>query len=373
MATTSYEKLVREVLASADVKINGNRSWDIQVKDAAFYKRLAGGGSLALGESYMDGWWECQALDRFFEHILTARMDQRPIRSIKLAWLRLKAYLLASPGRLRAFEIGKRHYDIGNELFRVMLDKWMNYSCGYWQNTGDLDTAQKAKMDLICRKLKLEPDMEVLDIGCGWGGLARYMAQNYGVRVRGITVSKEQAALARDRCRGLPVEISLTDYRDLDHPFDRIVSVGMLEHVGEQRYRTYMKMVNRCLKSSGLFLLHTIAGNRSVKSCDPWITRYIFPNSMVPSCHQIAAAAESLLILEDWHSFGPDYDPTLMAWHKNFVRNWDHLKSEYDQRFFRMWTYYLLACAGTFRARRNQLWQIVFSKNGVRPAYERLR
>ncbi|MDD9301962.1 MAG: cyclopropane fatty acyl phospholipid synthase [Desulfobacter sp.] len=373
MGNRSYEKMVRDVFALADVAVNGSRPWDIQVKDDRFYRDLAVGGSLALGESYMDDWWDCQALDRFFERILACRVDQKTRPSLKIIWCSLKAWFAGSPGRRRAFEIGLRHYDIGNELFALMLDKWMNYSCGYWKGAKDLDQAQKAKMDLICRKLCLEPGMRVLDIGCGWGGLAAYMAEHYQVEVRGITVSQEQAALARERCRDLPVDIRLTDYRELTDQFDRIVSVGMFEHVGQKNYRKFMAVVRRCLLAQGLFLLHTIGGNRSLKSCDPWISQYIFPNSMVPSSRQISSAAEKLLVLEDWHSFGPDYDPTLMAWHRNFINNWACIKSNYDHRFFRMWSYYLLACAGTFRSRRNQLWQVVFSRDGLRPRYESVR
>ena len=373
MKDTSSEKLVTDLFAAADVEINGSRPWDIHVKEDLFYKRLVAGGSKALGESYMDGWWECSQLDHFFDKILQVRLDQKAKKSFSALWCRAKTFLTTSPGKFRAFEIGRRHYDIGNELFSLMLDKWMNYSCAYWKQADTLDEAQEAKMDLICRKLQLQPGMRVLDIGCGWGGLAAYMAEHYQINVVGITVSKEQVAFAKDRCQGLSVDIRLMDYRDMKESFDRIVSVGMFEHVGAGRYRAFMAVVKRCLTDQGLFLLHTIAGNRSVRWSDPWISTYIFPNSMLPSSRQIATAAENLLMLEDWHSFGPDYDPTLMAWYKNFVENWDKIKYVYDDRFFRMWTYYLLACAGSFRSRRNQLWQIVFSKGGVRPAYESVR
>ena len=211
--------------------------------------------------------------------------------------------------------------------------------------------------------------MRLLDIGCGWGGLAAYAAKCYGVEALGVTVSRKQVKLAQQRCAGLPVTIRLEDYRRVAGSFDRIVSVGMFEHVGVRHYRTFMRTVRRCLAPGGLFLLHTIAGNRSVRFCDPWISRYIFPNSMLPSSRQVSKAAEKLLVLEDWHSFGPDYDPTLLAWYNNFVDNWHRIKHAYGERFFRMWTYYLLACAGSFRARRNQLWQVVYSRDGVRPGY----
>ena len=254
MKNISSEKMVTDLFAAADVEINGSRPWDIQVNQDLFYKRLVTGGSKALGESYMDGWWDC------------SRLDQQAKKSFTALWCWTKALLTTSPGKLRAFEIGRRHYDIGNELFSLMLDKWMNYSCAYWKEAQTLDEAQESKMELICRKLQLQPGMRVLDIGCGWGGLAGYMAKKYKVKVVGITVSKEQIVLARQRCEGLPVDIRLMDYRDLDEPFDRIVSVGMFEHVGVRRYRTFMAVVKRCLKDQGLFLLHTIAGNRSVRS-----------------------------------------------------------------------------------------------------------
>ena len=373
MKSTSPGDVISKLLASAGIVINGNRAWDIQVHNALLYKRLAAGGSMALGESYMDGWWDCDALDQFFERILNARLDRQALKSFNAFWCFIKAASTCSPGRFRAFHIGQRHYDIGNDLFVLMLDKWMNYSCAYWKAAGDLDEAQEAKMDLICRKLQLGPGMRLLDIGCGWGGLAAYAAQRYGTEVVGITVSREQVQLARQRCEGLPVTFELKDYRSVSGLFDRIVSVGMFEHVGVGHYRTFMRIVRRCLAPGGLFLLHTIAGNRSARFCDPWISRYIFPNSMLPSSRQIASATEKLLVLEDWHSFGPDYDRTLTAWHRNFVNHWDRLKAAYGERFYRMWSYYLLACAASFRARRNQLWQIVFSRDGVRPAYVSLR
>jgi cyclopropane-fatty-acyl-phospholipid synthase len=373
MGHASAEQLLRNFFALADIDVNGSRPWDIQISNQQFFKRLAAGGSMALGESYMDGWWECQALDRFFDRILRIKLDQMVKKSVKAICCGLKAACTSSPSRFRASAIGRRHYDIGNDLFRLMLDKWMNYSCAYWKQADNLDAAQESKMDLICRKLQLEPGMRLLDIGCGWGGLAAFAARNYGVNVTGITVSGEQVKLARKRCKGLSVTIKKKDYRKLRDVFDRIVSVGMFEHVGVRRYRTFMRTVRRCLAHDGLFLLHTIGGNRSVRSCDPWMSRYIFPNSMLPSSRQISKAAEKLLVLEDWHSFGPDYDPTLMAWYHNFVNNWEHIRHLYDERFYRMWIYYLLACAGAFRARRNQLWQVVFSRDGVLPGYASVR
>ena len=366
------KQTIQEYLSLAGVQLNGNRPWDIKVNHPKFYSKVLAGGSLALGESYMDGWWECRRPDEFFRRILGAKLDKR-IRSKDLIWNILKAKITNMQTRSKAYIVGRRHYDIGNGLYRLMLDKRMIYSCGYWKASKTLDKAQEAKLDLICRKVGLKKGMTVLDIGCGWGGFAKYAAQKYKVKVVGITISKEQAELAKEACKGLPVEIRLQDYRKLRQKFDRIISIGMFEHVGYKNYRNYMRVVNRCLKPDGMFLLHTIAGNRSVNSTDPWIDKYIFPNSMLPSARQITKSAEGLFVLEDWHSFGTDYDKTLMAWYNNFTKNWKKIKEDYDQRFYRMWTYYLLACAGSFRSRNNQLWQIVFSKKGVKGGYNSLR
>ena len=285
----------------------------------------------------------------------------------------LGARIFNLQSRKRAFQIGKKHYDIGNDLFIKMLDKRMTYSCGYWRNAGTLDEAQEYKLDLICLKLGLQPGMRILDIGCGWGSLAKFAAEKYQVNVVGITVSREQVELARTLCKDLPIEIRLQDYRDVHDRFDRIVSVGMIEHVGYKNYRTFMEVANGCLEKGGLFLLHTIGGNLSRTSVDPWINRYIFPNGMLPSFKQLGNAIEGLFVMEDWHSFGADYDKTLVAWYQNFEDSWDTLKSNYDERFRRMWRYYLLSCAGSFRARKNQLWQIVLSKEGVAGGYQSLR
>jgi len=364
MKRPGEKQLVQQLLDLSGVKINGNAPCDIQVHNPDFYLRILAGGSLALGESYMDGWWDCEALDQFFQRVMAARLDKTVCKSKALLGAAIKARLTGIHSRVRAFEVGRRHYDIGNDLFTVMLDQRMNYSCAYWQEADTLDEAQEAKLELICSKLGLKPGMRVLDIGCGWGGFAIYAAEKYGVEVTGVTVSREQAKLAQNCCAGLPVCIELKDYRDIHETFDRIVSIGMFEHVGYTKYRSYMQVVNRCLKDDGLFLLHTIGGNTSVRSVDPWYAKYIFPNSMLPSARQITDAAEGIFILEDWHSFGSHYDSTLIAWHRNFLDNWCHLKDAYDQRFQRMWVYYLLSSAGSFRARRNQLWQVVFSKNG---------
>jgi len=337
------------------------------------YKRVLAGGSLALGESYMDGWWDCKALDQLVYRVLKAELDKEVKGSFKMMKNVLKAKIFNLQRKSRAYVIGERHYDIGNELYKNMLDKRMNYSCGYWKNAKTLDEAQEAKLDLICKKIMLKPGMTVLDVGCGWGGFVKFAAEKYDAKVVGITVSKEQVELAKQLCKGLNVDIRLQDYRDLKEKFDSVVSVGMIEHVGYKNYREYMKVVDRCLKEDGLFLLHTIAGNNSVHSGEPWIDKYIFPNGMLPSAKQLTTATEGIFVLEDWHNFGTDYDKTLIAWHHNFNNNWDKIKHKYDERFFRMWNFFLLSCAGSFRANKNQLWQIVYSKKGVEGGYESVR
>jgi cyclopropane-fatty-acyl-phospholipid synthase len=367
------KQVAQNILNQAGVEINGKKPWDIQIENEKFYSRILAGGSLALGESYMDGWWDCETVDEFICKILKLNLDKKVKNTKYLIWCAIKAKLLNQQRKTKAYVVGEKHYDIGNDLYKNMLDKRMIYSCGYWREAKTLDEAQEAKLDLICKKLKLKPSLSVLDIGCGWGSLAKFMAEKYQVKVTGITISKKQAELAREICTGLDVKILLQDYRDIQEQFDRVVSVGMFEHVGYKNYKIFMNVANRCLKNDGLFLLHTIGGNNSVKYTDPWIEKYIFPNSIIPSANQITKAAEKIFTLLDWHNFGADYDKTLMAWHKNFNDNWDKIKSQYDERFFRMWNYYLLACAGSFRARKNQLWQLVFSKAGAQIEYESVR
>ncbi len=363
---------VQSILKLGDIKINGDRSWDIQVHNPKLYGRILAGDSMALGESYMDGWWDVDSLDQFFCHIFQAKLHEK-VKNIGLLWTILMVKIWNMQNISRAFEIAYKHYDIGNAFFKNMLDKRLVYSCGYWRNAENLDQAQEAKLDLICRKLQLEPDMSVLDIGCGWGSLVKFASEKYGVKCVGINVSKEQLKYCNELCMGLPVEFRLQDYREVTEKFDRIISVGMFEHVGPKNYRTYMKVVYNCLKPDGLFLLHTISKNVTSKSFDPWTNKYIFPNAYLPSARQITTASEGLFVIDDWHSFGKDYDKTLMAWYKNFITNWDSIKENYSERFFRMWKYYLLSSTANFRTGEHQLWQIVFSREGRKAGYQSIR
>jgi cyclopropane-fatty-acyl-phospholipid synthase len=370
----NYKALAEDILALAGVNINGNNPWDIKVSNDDFYRRALTEGELGVGESYMDKWWDTEKIDEFIFRILNAQLDEKIMRKFTILLRLFSARLYNMQSKRRAFMIGEKHYDLGNDLFQHMLDKRMNYSCAYWKDADSLDEAQENKLELICRKIYLEPGMHILDIGCGWGAFGKYASEKYDVKVTGITVSKEQMALANILCKGLPVDIRLMDYRQLNERYDRIVSVGMIEHVGYKNYRTFFEIANKCLKEDGLFLLHTIGTNTSENSLGLWSEKYIFPNGMLPSIAQLGKAIENLFIMEDWHSFGQDYDKTLMAWYHNFEMNWEKIKNRYSERFYRMWKYFLLSSAGSFRSRkRSQLWQIVLSKYGVRGGYESVR
>jgi len=359
-----------KLAATAGVTINGDAPWDLRLTDSRAADRILAQGSMGLGESYMDGQWECDQIDEMITRLLRHRIDDK-VRTAATFWHVLRARFVNNQTRSKAWEVGEKHYDLGNEFFRDMLDARMTYTCGYWDNASTLDKAQEAKLDLVCQKLELKPGMTVLDIGCGWGSFMRFAAERYGVHCTGITISKEQAEYGKKMCEGLPVEFILQDYRDLRGQYDRIVSLGMFEHVGRKNYRTYFEAARKNLKDDGLFLMHSIGGKIRDHDPDPWIHKYIFPNGEIPVIGQVADHTEGLFLIEDLHNFGADYDKTLMAWHANFEKHWDKHASQYSERFYRMWRYYLLICAGSFRARDNQLWQFVLSPNGVTGGYRR--
>ena len=362
--------------ARSGIRFNGVRPWDIKVRDPLLYRRILLQGSLGFGEAYMDGFWDSDQLDETMTRLIRAEADQRlPGLATLLKGLAfLEDQVINRQSRRRAFHVGERHYDIGNDLYRAMLDPTMSYSCGYWAKARTLEEAQRAKLDLICRKLELKPGERLLDIGSGWGGLAEHAARTYGVEVVGITISKEQLELARERCQGLPVEFRLMDYRELHGRFDKIASVGMFEHVGPKNYPTFFLKVAELLEDQGLMLLHTIGSRTSDWGTDPWVHKYIFPNGAIPSVRQLGAAIEPWLVLDDWHCFGQDYDLTLQAWWSNFDRAWPGLdRGRYDQRFYRMWKYYLHLSMGYFRSRPGLLWQLVLSKPGRAEIYRSVR
>ncbi len=362
---SSAETVIRGILEGSDIEINGSNPWDLQVHDARLYDRVVREADLGFGEAYMDGWWDCEAIDQLIHRIFLIDAPRKLKGNWRLMWHALQSRLLNLQSRARAFEVGEHHYDLGNDLYEAMLDKRLNYTCAYWANADNLDDAQEAKLDLVCRKIGLEPGMTVLELGCGWGSFAKYAAEKYGAQVLGVTVSKEQVALGMQRCEGLPVELRLQDYRDVSGTYDRVISIGVMEHVGYRNYRTYMEVTDRTLNDGGIAFFHTIGHNWSTTTANAWSNKYIFPNGMLPSIAQLSRAIEGLFVVEDWHNIGPHYDPTLMAWHANFEAAWPELKKRYDERFYRMWRYYLLSSAGGFRARAQQVWQVVMTRPGT--------
>ncbi len=380
LPATSAPRLARRVndlLATADIRVGGDRPWDIRVNDPRLYRRLMLGGLLALGDAYVDGWWDCGAIDQFFDHALQSGLASRLPFDVHAAtsFLLQKLWNFQRPGRSR--RNAEAHYNLGNDLFQIMLDPRMLYTCAYWKNAHALDDAQGAKVELACRKIGLRQGQRVLDIGCGWGGFAKYAAERHGASVVAINISSEQVKFATESCRGLPVDVRLQDYRDLSEPFDHVVSLGCMEHVGPKNHRQFMQTAHRCLRDDGLCLLHFISARNSLPNTQDsevlWIVKHIFPGLVPPSLKQIGAAIDGLFVIEDLHNFGSDYDPTLMAWFANFERGWPAIEKQYGSRFYRMWKYYLLSCAGAFRSRKYQLWQIVLSKHGVRGGYQAVR
>ncbi|MEQ1975309.1 cyclopropane fatty acyl phospholipid synthase [Xenorhabdus sp. SGI240] len=363
--TDPWHRIAHELLQETDIDINGKRPFDIRIKNPDFYKRVLKEGSLGLGESYMDGWWECDRLDIFFYKVLRAGLEHRIPKNVKDIFKIIISRIFNLQSPKRAWIVGEEHYNLGNDLFTRMLDPHMQYSCGYWKDANTLEEAQSHKLRLICEKLQLSPGMTLLDIGCGWGGLAAYASKNYGVSVTGVTISAEQQKYAQEHCKDLNVKIILEDYRNLNLQFDRVVSVGMFEHVGPKNYDNYFNIVKKNLTPDGLFLLHTIGSNIDKLGSDAWVSKYIFPNGCLPSIAKIAKATTGKFIMEDWHNFGADYDRTLMAWYERFIASWHEIEHNYSPRFKRMFSYYLNACAGAFRARDIQLWQIVFSSRGI--------
>ncbi len=348
--------------------------WGIEVRDESVIRRVAREGILGLGEAYLKDHWTADRLDEVIYRAFTHPVP-RPSPIARLRWVLMVAEqrLFNRQSGPRAFNIGVRHYDLGNDLFRCMLDESMTYTCGYWANARTLNEAQEAKLELVCRKLRLRPGLHVLDIGCGWGNFARYAAQRYGVRVTGITVSRQQAEFARQRCQGLPVEIRLQDYREVSETFDRIVSIEMIEAVGRKNIPTFYRVVDRCLKHDGLFVLQAISANTLSRSSDwrldqfaLWLLKYIFPDGYLPKQSELVELEGTSLRIEDRESFGLDYDRTLLAWASNFNAGWDQLKDQYDDEFRRRWNFYLHGCAAAFRARLIHLYQIVYAKDGSR-------
>ncbi|MGW8286969.1 MAG: cyclopropane fatty acyl phospholipid synthase [Desulfobulbales bacterium] len=373
MFTKDFAKQkITSLFQEAGITIGGDKDWDIQIHDERFYNRVLMKWSLGFGEAYMDGWWNTKALDQLIYKFYTAEIEKKN-KNLPGKIDKYKSCIINQQTKFRAQKVAHVHYDLGNDMYEKMLGDTMQYTCAYWKRARTLDEAQLNKLDLICRKLHLQKGERVLELGCGWGGFAKFAAENYGVEVEAYNISKEQVEYARNRNRGLPVTINLADYREAKGTFDKVAAIGLCEHVGYKNYDILMRVAYRCLKKHGLFLLHSIANNFSTTHCDPWFNKYIFPNGMLPSVKQLGESMENLFVMEDWHNFGPDYDRTLVAWYHNFDQHWPLFRKKYGERFYRMWKYYLLSLAGGFRARRIQLWQIVMAKAGVPGGYESVR
>jgi cyclopropane-fatty-acyl-phospholipid synthase len=371
---TNLNDWAASLLAKAGVAVNGNNPWDIKVHNESLWERVATEGTLGLGEAYMDGWWDSDSLDQFFDRVLKADLAKEiRIRDLPLFDL-VKAKILNPQTKSKSIEVAEVHYNIGNDFYEAMLDRNMQYTCAYYGNGAkSLLEAQEAKLHLICKKLQLKPGEKVLELGCGWGGFARFAAKNYGVSVEAYNISTEQIAYCKENSKGLSINFHLKDYREASDEFDKVVSIGMCEHVGPKNYRTLFELAHKCLKKHGLFLLHTIGNSKSARSNDRWLAKYIFPGSVLPSPEQLGSAMNELFVLEDWHNLGVDYDTTLMAWLENFRASWSNFKEKYGDRFYRMWEYYLMSCAGIFRSRFCQLYQVVMSKNGLIGGWQSVR
>jgi cyclopropane-fatty-acyl-phospholipid synthase len=368
---------VKTHLETVDVRVDGGRPWDIRVNDSRFFRRLITRGFVGLGDAFVDGWWDCDALDQLFDRCIRGGLTDRVPLTLCGLWEYVRQSLFNQQRMGKARGNVDAHYHLGTDLFRATLDERMVYTCAYWKDAATLAAAQEAKLELICNKVGLKSGQRVLDIGCGWGGFAQYAAERHGVSVVGVNLSSEQIRFATEACKGLPVEFRLQDYREIRGSFDHVISIGCMEHVGPKNHRGFMETIDRCLKEDGLCLLHFFAGQRSFPTLRNaemlWINRYIFPGLVVPSLKQIGSAVDGLFVTEDLHNIGSHYDPTLMAWFGNFDRNWLNIEKAYGPRFYRMWKYYLLSCAGAFRSRKYQLWQLVFSKRGVRGGYTPVR
>ncbi len=376
----SKKDLLLKLINDAGISTEGDAA-EFVVHNEHLYGRILAEGTLGAGEAYMDGWWGSSSLDGLMTKLIRARIDQKvrqqPFLAAQFALQVFWSRVFNKQSIARSRIVGEQHYDVGNDLYERMLDPWMQYTSGYWkEGVTTLNESQEAKLALIAQKLCLKPGMRVLDVGCGWGGLAKYLAQEHGVNVTGITISKEQASYAKKWTEGDSVSIEIVDYRELkSQPFDRIVSVGMFEHVGYKNYKSFLGRISSLMADDGIFLLDCIGTDETRYTMEAWIDKYIFPNSLIPSVSLLSNAAEGIFVMEDWHTFGVSYDKTLMAWYENFKKAWPELSrsKKYDERFYRMWEYYLLICAGFFRSRQMNQWQVVFSKRGLADGYTSIR
>ena len=381
MSNRILKPLLESLLAGTGVKLDGGRPWDIRVNDERLYRRALR-GSLGLGESYMDGDWDCEALDEMFRRVLSSDIQHKPLIRAAGAAKELRSRFMNLQTKSRSRAVAEEHYDIDHRMYALFLGPWNQYTCCFFDSTADLQRAEEIKLEMLCDKLELKAGDRLLDIGCGWGGFAKYAAQTRGCEVTGISLSEEQIRYAVEYTKGLPVTIHKLDYRDLPQsglpPFDKISIVGMIEHVGYRNYAPLMGVVHQMLKPDGLFLLHTIGNCEKTTVVDPWIEKYIFRNSMAPAMSQLSDAVEGKFVVEAWENYGHHYVPTLQAWYDRFNANWDRIralptKKPFDERFRRLWNYYLMSSKAAFDVEKLHLWQLVMTRrNSGRGVYRRV-
>jgi cyclopropane-fatty-acyl-phospholipid synthase len=363
------KKFSHRVLSRAGITVNGCHAWDIQVHDEQFFDCLYRSASEGLGDSYVQGFWDSDDLTETLGRFIA--IGGRSALKGPIA----HNMQTTESEQKKSLEVVDSHYESKNGLYSNMLDPYMQYSCALWDDdTHNLQEAQIKKMRLIGQKLELQPGDHVLDIGCGWGGLPKFLSETFGCRVTGINLAEHHIDYANQRMAHNKVKVIKQDYRDLTEKYDKIYCIGVSEHFGLNNYKQFMQIVHDQLNPGGIFLLHTIGENVTRPKADTWITKNIFPNGYIPSLSLISQCAEGLFITEDVHNFNTSYEKTLLAWDANFQRNWNLIRKlhpELDTRdFYRMWRYYLNFCAGGFRKRCTQLYQIVFTRIQDRRNYK---
>lgn len=345
------------------------------IHNANTYDRILTFGALGFCEAYMEGWWD-EENGQLFEllgllnrnHVIDKARENITIPLIlQVVKQRLKTLpILIQNSRKNV----QHHYDLGNEFYRIFLDPTMTYSCGYrLQETDSLEQMQLQKYDLICRKLELQPGESLIDIGCGWGGMLIYAAEHYGVSGTGITLSVEQARLAQERIeqRGLSdrIQILLKDYREVQGQYDKLVSIGMFEHVGKGNFMTFMQKSAELLTPQGIGLLHTITTESNERN-GAWVDKYIFPGGYAPQFHELTQALwATKLVVAHCENLKPHYAETLKRWAQNFMGNRTQIAAldpAYDERFLRMWHMYLQSFEASFRYGNLQVYQLLFYK-----------
>ena len=347
---------------SEEVYGEGLPSATIRLKNKSTLSKILRNPYLNLGETYMDSSWDLDGASlRDLLNLFRRNVDQQsPNTGVKALFSLLQSWntLRSSVGNI------KHHYNLDEELFSGFLDEDMHYSCAYFgEGVQSLEDAQQSKCRHLMQKLRLSPGDHVLDIGCGWGSLAMYLAENADVNVTGITLSDAQVEVARRRSheRNLQdkVDFNLQDYRTHDGKYDAIVSVGMFEHVGRRNFRTYFKKVYEMLKDDGIAVIHTIGNYTYPQATNPWIERYIFPGGYIPSLSEVMRAIELAgLVTSDIEVWRRHYARTLEQWNERFQRIRERIKQKYDERFCRMWEFYLSACQSAFEESDLVVYQI---------------